>query len=97
MDKTKINMDQSCFSGGDIAGAVFGTLFAAIILLTVTYFMYIMYINKKRRGKFNGYITFISNISIYFFLISYSKICTVVFSILTWLQKRAVNPAFPIQ
>lgn len=87
MDKTKINMDQSCYSGGDIAGAVFGTLFAAIILLTVTYFMYIMYINKKRRGKFNGYITFISNINLFFSYFLFKNMYRVVLSILTWLQK----------
>ncbi|XP_063695909.1 uncharacterized protein LOC134827257 [Culicoides brevitarsis] len=41
--------EGTCFNGGDIAGAIFGTLIAVVITAAVVYWLYIKHLNKKRR------------------------------------------------
>lgn len=43
--------EGTCFNGGDIAGAIFGTLIAVIVTAAVVYWLYIKHLNKKRRGE----------------------------------------------
>lgn len=45
-------MDETCYGGGDIAGAVFGTLFFGIALAFLLWWLYKNYW-KNRKGTFN--------------------------------------------
>ena len=42
----------SCYGGGDIAGAVFGTLIGGIILALILWWLYKKYYANKHKGEF---------------------------------------------
>lgn len=45
-----INMESTCYDGGDIAGTIFGTIIAIAALAALGYWLYKKKLNKKK-GK----------------------------------------------
>lgn len=40
--------ESSCYTGGDIAGAIFGTLIAVVVIAALGYWFYKRKLNKQR-------------------------------------------------